>query len=216
MSTDIKPGQVWAATADPEETQRVVEVRDGHVWSENRYGGHIVLSAAFFPNGRHLVTDATPAPLDPSKVKVGDTVTLVGTLARVEGPVSDIHHSPSGRRIFEIDRVRFLVEGPAAWTLTAHQPAPEPEPEWEPGTVYSARYYMKADSEPMWFRDWKGAPRFVTATGEDFPPDEVEDVRPLVVIDPAAVDVEFIARHEDVDAEDVRRVVRHLGIEVSR
>jgi hypothetical protein len=72
------------------------------------------------------------APLDPTLVKAGDTVTLTYGKARIEDEVTDV--------MTDDDSVMFLLAHNTApsktylrvwsegWTLTAHQPAPEPEP----------------------------------------------------------------------------------------
>jgi hypothetical protein len=78
----------------------------------------------------------TPAPLDPSKVKAADTVTLL-----VDPPdrhpaftVSGETHSLGGPTVYlggwRVDDLPDYV------TLTDHQPAPKPE--WKPGTSGTA------------------------------------------------------------------------------
>lgn len=106
--------------------------------------------------GRHAA-DATPAPLDPSKVHAGDTVTLEdrrnGTHDssitpdpdwRLTGRVREVHvtHSRDGAPYawnVRIGHTPYQM-GMADWTytLTAHQPAPEPALEWGPGTAGTA------------------------------------------------------------------------------
>lgn len=312
----LKPGQVWAATADPEETYRVIEVRDGDVWSENRYGSHVVLSASLFPNGRQLVTDATPAPIDPAKVKAGDTVKLTspasvnkGTVkvpARIEGVVrevlpdgriavhgvqgfffpstltdhqpapepkpeeSDFHRGfrlgydngytngriqasaddsgetsedtpapldPSQKARVQIadwdDFQEFdvVVQMPSLeggpFVVERHQPAPEPEPEWKPGTVYGA----DGQSERYWFSDDGSSDGavFRNDVGDEYAPSELAhlELKSLVVIDPAEVDRDRlrVAMFSAYDRDSVPLSVREdsaidaglrfLGIEAS-
>jgi hypothetical protein len=88
-----------------------------------------------------------PAPLDPSKVKAGDTVTLESGTALVRDVVTDVKAftSPDGVTRYQFQTAEvpdplevgvFYVVGPAAWTLTDHQPAPKPE--WKPGTTGTA------------------------------------------------------------------------------
>lgn len=141
------------------------------------------------------VKEATPVPLDPSKVRAGDTVALL-----VDPPdthpaftVAGETHSLGGPTVYlggwRVDDLPDYV------TLTAHQPAPEPEPEWKPGTVavvvqggdpgagvddHEFRAALQTDG--MW----------VGLAGEAATSAPVS-VRPLVVIDPAAVDVEALA-----------------------
>jgi hypothetical protein len=70
------------------------------------------------------------APLDPSKVKAGDTVAL--RIEQLDRPVltlaGETHTPNTGHGVFlggwRVDDLPDYV------TLTAHQPAPEPEPEW--------------------------------------------------------------------------------------
>lgn len=151
MSTEIKPGQVWAWRArqgDP----FTIDSLNGDM-AEYHYGRRVTHSTYSAPvsliqRTADLVTDATPAPLDPPKslsfegykapitaldptaVRAGDTVTLVGTKAKIEGEVEDVQKDTADLVIIQIDNLRFRVTGADAWTLTDHQPAPEPEPEW--------------------------------------------------------------------------------------
>lgn len=229
----LKPGQVWAATADPEETYRVIEVRDGDVWSENRYGSHVVISASLFPNDRQLVTDATPAPLDPSKVKAGDTVTLERDGGRLpDQEVVTPSVTMSGRTTLILKGgIEVIVTGPDAWTLTAHQPAPEPEPEWKPGALVAGTvnertvrgFVGQMATNEHGFTYWNQFAGHVSFTSI-----VPADVRPLVVIDPAKVYVEDVASaiaHElglmPNEVEPMHReaavgAIRVLGIEVAR
>jgi hypothetical protein len=83
--------------------------------------------------------DTTPAPLDPSKVKAGDTVTLhVEYDDASNGKPYDI----SGEVTLDTYGSRWIgpvmLEGEQGYefTLTDHQPAPKPE--WKPGTTGTA------------------------------------------------------------------------------
>jgi hypothetical protein len=79
-----------------------------------------------------------PAPLDPSKVKAGDTVTLENGQTAVRGPVIGIDTAVHTNIVsgFSIEGVgwRYFIpdvlaqQDTGVWTLTDHQPAPEPEP----------------------------------------------------------------------------------------
>lgn len=162
------------------------------------------------------------APLDPSKVKAGDTVTIVGDAAKVEGEVHAVFMEDA--LVFEIGYSHFKVTGADAWTLTAHQPAPEPEPEWKPGTVADISVRgrtvraIRGDKAIWW-----------TGTGGFADDDEAHDVRPLVVIDPAAVDVDELGKvwiaalkagtslpvqtFSPLGKQALRAVLSHLGIE---
>ncbi|HEV6951919.1 MAG TPA: hypothetical protein VKY86_01595 [Promicromonospora sp.] len=85
--------------------------------------------------------DVPPAPLDPSKVKPGDTVTLSRGKSSVTAEVTHvqnfIHLEHLGRfRVKGLSSDR--TSGYAEYTLTDHQPAPEPEPSWREGVVGTA------------------------------------------------------------------------------
>src|SRR5690606_11005522 len=110
-----------------------------------------------------------PAPLDPSKVKPGDTVTV-----RVEpNPGTGWGTLDHGPEAIEVTGTVWLdsgdnPHGPVAKvgvhaldlpnvTLTAHQPAPEPEPEWKPGTTGTAEVVREgANGGPRMFRRTRG------------------------------------------------------------
>lgn len=174
------------------------------------------------------------APLDPWKVKAGDTVTLVGTKAKVEGEVEDVQKDTDELVIIQIDNLRFRVTGDDAWTLTDHQPAPEPEPEWKPGTVAEGTINGKAvrgvvghaltggDAAFVYWNEFAGH-----LSSTHTPP---ANLRPLVVIDPATVDVDALADRFDSAFQytsghgiathqrnkiAMRAALAHLGIEAS-
>src|SRR5690606_8266445 len=75
----VKPGQIWQwNNALPNDPALVVTKTEGdsvHYRYESIEGEHR-RDTELFTERAHLVTDTTPAPLDPSKVKPGDTVTL--------------------------------------------------------------------------------------------------------------------------------------------
>lgn len=139
----------------------------------------------------------TESPLDPSKVKAGDTVTLERDGVTVAGPVESIGIRPPERPEFKLaDSRSYDLDGYEPWTLTAHQPAPEPEPEWKPGTVAEGtvngtivRGLIGRDDNGTGdvFTYWNEFARHMSITGH-----VPDDVRPLVVIDPAAVDVDLL------------------------
>lgn len=163
--------------------------------------------------------------LDPSKVKVGDTVTLEKASAKHIDIVERVAHLTT---VEDGDRSPFwevvtrslglvYTVGPDHWTLTAHQPAPEPEPEWEPGTV--ANITVDFDTHRA-IRAKNGVWR--SDGNESFTDFRVDEVRPLVVIDPATVDWRGLQAQMSVHvvgAEPFRRageildvVRRELGI----
>lgn len=143
--------------------------------------------------------EPTPAPLDPSKVKAGDTVTLEREskgLSKVDGTVVDVHHDGStggiGVMINNITQYVFWLN---EWTLTAHQPAPEPEPELPTLPVATGSLILDAKHDMRYFRANGLDYPWVSETGtwhDDRYAQRLPDVRPLVVIDPAAVDVDAL------------------------
>lgn len=182
-----------------------------------------------------------PAPLDPSKVKPGDTVTLTLEGAEVTDTVAAWERNPASGHYRAylahdpdpLDAKPFRLVGNAAYTLTDHQPAPEPEPEWEPGRFVSVR----VNGRELPGERYQG---FVTHHGtvmianEDGSPESINlahlrDVRPLAVIDPADVDLVALTkigdeayltdqsefRHDGIQAA-ILAALAHLGIEVPR
>lgn len=159
-----------------------------------------------------------PAVPDPAKVKAGDTVTLTKGETSVRGPVTGISYAGGGEWDFRVGEEPYRRAGRIGlWAVTDHQPAPEPEPEWDgfgSGVVEGER-----------------VSGYVSPTGYFYSPDvasprgrsEVTDFRPLVVIDPATVDENELASiiageygHEDDVARalvTVRVILAELGIE---
>lgn len=251
MSTEIKPGQVWVWSPgiDADESQfRIMKVDANRVRYEylRESGPHIkggfTRTPATIREQCRLVTDVEPAPslptqdgdddgreaapLNPALVKAGDTVT-VHVVAEPEMPDYDV----SGEVYRFLDGLAVgghVLSNPDV-TLTAHQPAPQPEPEYEPGTVavviqggdpgagvddHEFRAALQTDG--MW----------VGLSGEAATSAPVS-VRPLAVIDPAAVDldaivsvVEEITTGADTQARSIYDVLHaaftELGIEVAR
>lgn len=129
---------------------------------------------------------ATPAPLDPSKVKAGDTVTLDhpdGTHLP-NRTVGSVYAITIGRRQEYLNDL--YAEG---YTLTDHQPAPEPEPAYDVGTVGTATVRGVEGVRVMRsHRTGSVASEFWLSDGEvggylQHQDDYVTDVRPLVLID---------------------------------
>jgi prophage tail gpP-like protein len=152
--------------------------------------------------------------IDPAAVKPGDTVTLSrgksSATAEVTHVQNFIHLEHLGRfRVKGLPSDR--TSGYAEYTLTAHQPAPEPEPEWKPGTVADITVHpsgvlraVRARAGNYWAAD----------TEEVYSDDEVESVRPLVVIDPADVDVVALQREIDdaMPGHEASVVLERLGL----
>jgi hypothetical protein len=163
--------------------------------------------------------------IDPAAVKAGDTVTLESDelVANVAGRVTDIQHDHGAWTVYLALGVMghstpFVVGVGTSWTLTDHQPAPEPE--WEPGTVYSARLAGASDPFHVWSDLDEGERAFMDGRGNAYDTGELLDVRPLVVIDPAEVDVAALVyayaneAHTAADVEAIFAVLAVLGIEV--
>ena len=174
-----------------------------------------------------VVEPTTSAPLDPSKVKAGDTVTVV-----VSDDDEDIPSVTATGGVYErfpgdLAVGPFLLSRPNV-VLTDHQPAPKPE--WKPGTVAEATVcdhpghrVMRIDQDPE-------APTgllWADALGHRLAEGVVTDVRPLAVIDPLGIDVdELLGDSLDILKRDNPHVptmrslliaaLSELGIEVAR
>jgi hypothetical protein len=172
-----------------------------------------------FPGQECTVCTTAPAPLDPAAVKPGATVTVENGTTTVTGKVGTQGASgvPTALFMHGVGTLYFRD----GWTLIAHQPAPEPEPEWKPGTVADIEAdgdntYRAIRTEAGW---WEAENNWTYADAE------VTDVRPLVVIDPADVDVEALTKIADeaylTDRSElradgiqaaIRAVLEHLGL----
>jgi hypothetical protein len=164
-----------------------------------------------------------PAPLDPAKVAItikgGDYIEAESDGAKIGGKVSHVTErgfvAIEHLGEFAIHHITAapLPEGYRMYTLTAHTPAPEPEPGWEPGD-------MAAVTARGWVNGW--SVRTAANDGwashdasDDVRSDaEVEDVRPLVVIDPADVDVVALQREIDdaMPGHEASVALAHLGL----
>jgi hypothetical protein len=158
MSTDIKPGQVWAwqdtydAKGPHGSTFEIIEAGTDVTYRYLDTAGFDpevprAASAEVVRANANLVRcvcragtedtcnqhSATPAPLDPSKVKAGDTVTVT---VKAENPefrdffITGEVYNPGGTGLYVGG---WPVREHPSVTLTAHQPAPKPE--WQPRTT---------------------------------------------------------------------------------
>jgi hypothetical protein len=159
---------------------------------------------------------ATPAPLDPSKVKVGDTVTVRVEEFDIPDPyevTGKAYVGPIGMAVGG-----FLLGGDRV-TLTDHQPAPEPER--EPGTSGTATVEGKAGVQGTWVRSLNGEDYFAThhaetSTGNlahsdqvtDFVPDEP---RPLPARDELAKAITRGTRRSADDHAIIHKVNGHAA-----
>jgi hypothetical protein len=160
---------------------------------------------------RPVKTDATPAPLDPSKVKAGDTVTVHVAAS----PPFDVTGT-----VWAAAEMLGLSVGPmdlnaSNVTLLAHQPAPEPEVEWKPGTV--AKITTTRTGNMLAIRRETGVTPPVVwqciPDGSWWEDGDVTDVRPLVVIDPAAA--RKALEDNGWGEHEMTEILHHLRIEAS-
>lgn len=156
-----------------------------------------------------------PAPLDPAKVKPGDTVTLERDGGRLpDQEVVVVTSTEQGWIILILKgAVEVRVTGPDPWLITDHQPAPEPEP-YTPGSESVRRAYVDARMD-------------ADIIGEEEAGAEFDRwMAALVAIDPADVDVKSVgaALSEAVREPGAfltwdgiaRTVLAEVGIEVPR
>jgi hypothetical protein len=164
---------------------------------------------------RAWVDALAPAALDPAWVFPGDTVTLEKDGGKYEGAVAALTADGMGRLMWVVmGGIQFHMEGPDAWALTAHQPAPEPEPEWKPGTFVSGEFEGRRGQGVV---TEQGEFLFWNHTGghmQEEPLSTITDVRPLAVIDPADVDVVALQREIDdaMPGHEASVVLERLGL----
>lgn len=194
----IKKGEVLEVSATSD-----VDGQLFNAWRPDVPFLHIALAKDDFETA-----DATPAPLDPKSVHVGDTVTV-----RFKETGEEITTKAYQPKDLTADSEWVYILG---WPLNkpmghglavkyfeliGHQPAPEPEPEWKPGTV--ANIETAADG-PLRAMLTEGN-TWSAENGETYMAGDVAEADPLVVIDPAAVDVDALtttfhnASHYGVD-----------------
>jgi hypothetical protein len=173
---------------------------------------------ALMPKGTLGTYDDAPgnaAALDPAWVFPGDTVTLEKDGGKYEGAVAALTTDGMGRLMWVVmGGIQFHMEGPDAWALTAHQPAPEPEPEWKPGTFVSGEFEGRRGQGVV---TEQGEFLFWNHTGghmQEEPLSTITDVRPLAVIDPADVDVVALQREIDdaMPGHEASVVLERLGL----
>lgn len=171
MSTDIKPGMEGRAVRDtasmggtkiPQSTVVTVTAlpAEPHLFiggNGERMGMTLRVDDFLFVP---VYGDVTPAPLDPAAViaitlKSGDYIEAKSDGTKIGGKVSHV----TERGFVAIEHLgEFAIHGitpsplPSGYrmfALTDHQPAPEPEPEWKPGTVGTATVLYRGQSGPV-------------------------------------------------------------------
>lgn len=143
MSTDIKPGQVWKDRTGPGHVRigTVTPTKVNYTWAD----GAVVAGTVGSRYVDEFLTDfePIPAPLDPSSVQAGDTVTLESGTALVRDMVIEVKKRGEGQFLFYTGETpdplipgTYYLVNTGAWTLTDHQPAPKPE--WREGVAGTA------------------------------------------------------------------------------
>lgn len=170
------------------------------------------------------------APLDPELVKAGDTVTLAKGETTVHGPVTGISYAGGGEWDFRVGEEPYRRAGRIGlWAVTDHQPAPEPEPEWELEQVAEISFRGCHAAPLTTLRAIRTDAGWRTVNG-DWADVNVESARPLVVVDPEAVDVVELAKAawdrwdgQPADTSSnahfrdvVRAVLAKVGLEAAR
>lgn len=265
MSAEFIPGQNARAVRETLSESGTKVVKNAQVTVEAYFGGTqfmarlegdtglIFYTADFEPVEPPAPYPATPAPslldqdgdddgreaapLDPTLVKAGDMVTLrIKHLDRPMLTLSGETHTPNtGHGVFlggwRVDDLPDYV------TLTDHQPAPEPEPEWNGAADYVATVRGVPGVRVTWSpvddgdsNPWRTREPITDEKHSWHPESEVADVRPLVVIDPEAVDVVELAKAawdrwdgQPADTSSnahfrdvVRAVLAKVGLEAAR
>ncbi len=146
--------------------------------------------------------------MNDSSIKAGDT--LVWTNSGIEVCVTELTPDTV---VFEwTNGAQGQLPWSEVWTYL--QPAPEPEVEWTPGMVAEISFRGCHAAPLTTLRAIRTDAGWRTENG--FLADvNVESARPLVVIDPAAVDVDALASRFDLSPNSVRIVLDAL-IEASR
>lgn len=162
--------------------------------------------------------------------QVGDTVTVVVENSRPDVPAytvkGEVHHDATGRPwVGPIALLSDYSGGPLSIALTAHQPAPEPEPECKPGTL-ALLSLLNDDLVPRAYRTSIGTWHSID-DNRSWSDEDVNYVHEVVVINPADVDVDALAEAlrvewsgKDLDvtfswSDIAKTVLTELGIEAT-
>lgn len=139
MSTDIKPGQVATACGKTLDAFHFAcTLPSGHPgYHQDKNGG------VFGPGEEHLTTPAPPVPLSMSAVKSGKRLAWTNS-----GIVVTSLGVENGAVVFQWDN-GAQGQLPLSEVANYLQPAPEPEPEWKPGTVGTATVLYRGQSGPV-------------------------------------------------------------------
>jgi hypothetical protein len=208
MSTDIKPGQVRRWNHVPDKSIVIDSVDGVKVTYHQTDGATFTSNAVHLGYATNLVgwdvtpTDvATPAPLDPSKVAPKDR--HPEQLARVR---KQVHWAT------DLKRGDLIVSVEAHDAVTVEREAPAPEPLVE-GRLYEVtapdgrrgRAFYKPIDGIRANHPW------VSEDETRYRSDAVTDVRPLVVIDPAAA--RKALEDNGWGEHETNEILHHLRIE---
>ena len=176
---------------------------------------------------------ATPAPIDPHAVKPGDTVVV--RFVQTGDVVTTKAYRPedikAGRWVSVLGWPLVKADGTFGlavkhFELLAHQPAPEPEPEYVVGGTIADIQVRGCHAAPMAaLRAIRSEGGWRTSGGR-FDDVNVETVRPLVVIDPVTMPTAAVLvgvylegfnsqagrELEHKRAVGVRAILAHLGL----
>lgn len=116
--------------------------------------------------------------IDPSAVKAGDTVTLERDTALARDIVERIDPYPQGGFSIVLRETTPAYLTVTGWIVTDHQPAPEPEPEWKPGTTGTATINNVPDARVLRAGAEGVMTWWVAQDGCKYPDGEVTDFAP--------------------------------------
>lgn len=179
------------------------------------------------------------APLDPKSVHVGDTVTVrfieTGDVLTTKAYQPD-DITASGEYVYLLGWPLHRANGTfglasSHFEILAIEPAPEPEPEWDPAADYIATVRGVPGVRVTWSpvddddrSPWRSRQAITDGKWSWHPDSEVTDVRPLVVIDPAAARealADLVVSNADGDPDGwveahESTILQAFGIEVAR
>jgi hypothetical protein len=201
------------------------EFSAGPVEAPNRYiFPEVDFELVLDPSKEVAAPSATEATrLDPGAVKAGDYIEAESDGTGIKGPVLHINEngyvSIQHLGSFAIEGITTKDTGYRLFTLTDHQPAPEPEPEWSRAADYVATVRGIPGVRVTWSpvddgdsNPWRTREPITDEKHSWHPESEVTDVHPLVVIDPATVSKDILATKAFTSVSVVERVLEQLGL----